>query len=374
MRRLDVAAAAILVVVAAISAGRAWTGPIDWTPDGYFYEAQVREIRGADRAAALHGVFAGPLTAERRARERAALAPRDRRVSSARWVSYSARFYRRRWTVPLLAAAVYPLFGTRSLDLVSIVGYLAAAVALYALARLRFGPLPSAVAATIATLLPQYRAAALSPLTDSWGVALEALCIVLAVRFCRSGRRLHALLFALAVVALAFTRDNAAVVALALLAVGVRSRRALALGAVAAVAAVIPSLAFGTHYAVLLAYTLAQSHVPPSTSLSWSLHHYDDGLRALVRGLDSPRRFGIPPVTGIGLLVGIVGLVAVRRGGLAWWVLVASVAAGIAFMLSLPQEGYRIALVLLPAAAAGFAALASALLERRKSPVRSVPG
>lgn len=373
MRRPDVAAAAILVVVAAISAWGAWTGPVAWTPDGYFYEAQVREVRGADRAAALRAVFTGPLTADRRARERATLAPRDRRVSSARWVDYSARFYRRRWTVPLLAAAVYPLFGTRSLDLVSIVGYLVAAVALYALARLRFGPLPSAAAATVATLLPQYRAAALAPLTDSWGIALEALCIVLAVRFCRGGRRTHAVLFAFAVVALAFTRDNAVVVALALLAVGIRSRRALALGAVAAVAAVIPSLAFGTHYAVLLAYTLAQSHVPPSTNFSWSLHHYDDGLRALLRGLSSPRRFGIPPVTGIGLLAGLVGLFALRRGGLAWWVLVATVAAGIAFMLSLPQEGYRIALVLLPGATAGFAAVVAVLLERSKSPVNAVP-
>jgi hypothetical protein len=273
----------------------------------------------------------------------------------------------------LLAAAVYPLFGTRSLDLVSIVGYLVAAVALYALARLRFGPLPSAVAATVATLLPQYRTAALAPLTDSWGIALEAVCVVLAVHFCRNGRRMHAVLFAIAIAALAFTRDNAAVVALALLAVGVRSRRALVLGAVAAVAAAIPSLTFGTHYAVLLAYTLAQSHIPPSTSFSWSLDHYDDGLRALLHGLDSPRRFGIPPVTGIGLLVGLVGLFALRRGGLAWWVLVASVAAGIAFMLSLPQEGYRIALVLLPAATAGFAAIVSTLVQRRKSPVNAVP-
>jgi hypothetical protein len=373
MRRLDVAAAAILVAVAAISAGRAWTGPIAWTPDGYFYEAQVREVRGAESGAALRAVFDGRLTAARRARERATLAPRDRRVSNAAWVRYSARFYRRRWSVPLLAAAVYPVFGTRSLELVSLLGYLVAAVALYAVARLRFGPLPSAIAATVATLLPQYRAAALSPLTDSWGIALEALCIVLAVWFCRSGRRLHAALFALAVFALAFTRDNAAVVALALLAVGIRSRRALVLGAVAAVAAVIPSLTFGTHYAVLLAYTLAQSHIPPSTSLSWSLHHYDDGLRALARGLDSPRRLGIPPVTGIGLLVGIAGLLGLRRGGTAWWLLVASLAAGVAFMLSLPQESYRIALVLLPAATAGFAALAALLLERRKSPVNGVP-
>ena len=118
---------------------------------------------------------------------------------------------------------------------------------------------------------------------------------------------------------------------------------------------------------------LARARRGDQRAFALLVRHYDDGLRALAHGLSSPRRFGVPPVTGIGLLAGLVGLFALRRGGLAWWMLVASVAAGIAYMLSLPQEGYRISLVLLPAATAGFAAIASVLLQRRKSPVNAVP-
>ncbi len=359
----DWIAVAAVVAIAAISAAPAWTGPVDWTPDGYFYEAQTLELRGASADAALASVFTGPLTADRRARERAQLAPRDRRVANRAWVRYSARFYRRRWTVPLAAAAVYPLFGTRSLDIVSLVGYLAAAAALYALARLRFGPIAAAAAAVVVSLLPQYRATALSPLTDTWGVALEALCLVLAIQYCRTGRRALAAAWPVAMLALAFTRDNAAAVALALLVVGIRSKRALALGVVGAIAAAVPSLWFGTHYPVLLAYTLADSHIPPSTSLSWSAHHYWNGVDTMLRGLATPLRRGIPPVTGVGLLVGLVALIAVPRG-LFRTILVASVGASVVFMLSLPQDGYRIALVLLPAAAAGYAALVTRVSNR----------
>ena len=240
---------------------------------------------------------------------------------------------------------------------------LATAGALYALARLRFGPVTSAIAAVAVSLLPQYRAAALSPLTDSWGVALEALVLALAVQYCRTGRRALAVAWPVAMLALAFTRDTAALVALALLAVGLRSRRALALGAVGAAAALVPSLWFGAHYPALLAYTLADSHIPPSTSLGWSAHHYWDGVDRMLHGFVSPRRYGVPPMTGIGLAVGLAGLFAVGRGRYRA-IVAACAASGLLFILALPQAGFRIALVLVPPAAAGAAALV-ALCSRK---------
>lgn len=357
-----VGAVAFVAAVAVLSAWPAWRGPIDWTTDGYFYESQVREVRGAAAQDARASVFAGSLTADRRARERATLAPRDRRVANAAWVRYSARFYRRRWTVPLAAAGVRPLFGTRSLEVVSLLGYVAAAVALYALARLRFGVAASAAAAALVTLLPQYRAAALSPLTDSWGVALEALALLVAVRF-RPGARLWSAAWPAVMLLLAFTRENAAVVALALLLVGVRSRRALALGATGAVIAAVPSLVFGVHYRVLLAYTLDDSRVPPSTSTHWILDHYGHGIHRMLHGLATPVRHGLPPVTGIGMLVGLAGLLVLPRGRFAS-IVAASAAASVLFMLALPQAGYRIALVLVPAVAVGYASLVAAVSRR----------
>jgi Dolichyl-phosphate-mannose-protein mannosyltransferase len=361
--RRDGLAALAVAAVAGLSSVPAWSGPVDWTPDGYFYEAQVRELRGVSSQAALASVFQGPLTAARRARERASLPPAQRRVANPEWVRYSARFYRRRWVVPLLAAAIDPLAGTRSLALVSIVGYLAAAVAIYALLRRRFSAPASALAAAAATLVPQYRSASLEPLTDSWGVALEALCLLLGLRYLETGRRALLALWPAAMLVLAFTRDNAAVVVLALLVLAVRSRRALLLAAVAAVAAVIPSLAFGTHLKVLLAYTLDGSRIPPSTSWTWSVHHYWHGVETMLRGFATPLRHGVPPLTGLALLAGLLALLLLRRGGDGFRkLLLASLPASAVFLLSLPQEGFRIAFVVLPAAAAGYAVVAERLV------------
>src|SRR5205823_3701606 len=111
-----------------------------WGTDSVFYEAQVLELEGADAAEARRqaiAVYAGAGASEDELRP----------FRNERWVSESARNYRRRWAVPVAAAAASPIFGDRSLLLVSLAGYVATGIALFALLRRRFGQLPSMAAA-----------------------------------------------------------------------------------------------------------------------------------------------------------------------------------------------------------------------------------
>jgi hypothetical protein len=57
---------------------------------------------------------------------------------SARWMNYASAFFRRRWVVPLLAAAAFPPLHERSLYIVTILGFLLTAPLLYLLLRQRF--------------------------------------------------------------------------------------------------------------------------------------------------------------------------------------------------------------------------------------------
>ena len=91
-------------------------GPIEWNPDALFYQAQTREVLGESRFQALDHVFASNLAARSDASEHY-LPPRLRYTDNPSWVDYSSRFYRRRWIVPLMAAALTPLRGTAALSM-----------------------------------------------------------------------------------------------------------------------------------------------------------------------------------------------------------------------------------------------------------------
>ena len=116
----------------------AFHDPVEWTPDALYYQARVLEIRGEDNA--VDKVFEGPLSAELRARD-------PGHTGNQTWVDYNEPFYERRVAVPLAAAALYPVDQERSLLDISLVGYIAAVLALFGLLLLRFR---IAVAATVA--------------------------------------------------------------------------------------------------------------------------------------------------------------------------------------------------------------------------------
>ena len=113
--------------------------------------------------------------------------------------------------MPVVAAALDPWLGVRGLKAASLLGYVLLAPFLYLLVRLWFPPLPAGVATGVALLLEPLRVWSASPLTDSWGLALQcaalsAGCLVLA----RGARWLPA--WAAAVLLLGFTRDATAFV------------------------------------------------------------------------------------------------------------------------------------------------------------------
>ncbi len=98
--------------------------------------------------------------------------------------------------MPLAGAALYPLEGDRSLLDISLAGYVASLLALFALLMLRFRLAVAAGVTIAASFLPALVHHSSFPLTDSWGLALETSAFAAAIltldrgrRGCRSGSR-----------------------------------------------------------------------------------------------------------------------------------------------------------------------------------------
>ncbi|HEX3738072.1 MAG TPA: hypothetical protein VHV53_11060 [Solirubrobacterales bacterium] len=205
---------ALVLLVAALASLHAWVSPVRWSdPDFLYYQAKALSFRGQDEHTALHEAFASPLADEVLAGERAELredpaAPR--KFTNPHWIDYSSRFYHRRILVPLMAAAIYPIFGLRSVLTMSLIGYLLISLALFALLRRRFGLWTSAVVAGVCVLAPPLRHASFVPGTDSWGLLLEICALLAAVlTFDRGSRWIAAWFVSLA--ALSVTRDDSVV-------------------------------------------------------------------------------------------------------------------------------------------------------------------
>jgi hypothetical protein len=303
----------LLVVLAVGLTWQDWRGHYYWGVDSVFYEAQTLELRGADADQARRQAI---VTYANSGVPEHALEP----FRNEQWVAASAQNYRRRWTVPALAAAVWPAFGERSLLLVSLAGYVAAGLAIFALLRQRFGRVPSVTAAAAILLLPPFRQWADYPLTDSWGVAIEALALLAAVLVVDRGRRWLPLWFG-SMLLLSLTRDATLVVlaAVAWLALRERSRRALGLLVVGALAAAPVPLHFGPPFRVALAYDLNGSWPASHPTWSFVLDHYWKPLRWQAwwdyhTHLDPPNTRVLSTI----FLLGVVLLLARRsRGELA---------------------------------------------------------
>ncbi|HZT91189.1 MAG TPA: hypothetical protein VFA05_04035 [Gaiellaceae bacterium] len=302
MRRF--AAPAALAVLAVALSWSHWTGAVQWTPDGLFYESQARELVGTPAQQARHDVFFGALGRS--------VADPAHRLQDPRWIAFAARFYRRRWVVPALSDVLRPLFGVRSLLIVSLLAYVASGLLAYALARRRFGVAASAAAGAFTLWYPPLRSWAAFPLTDSSGVAALLLALLACERALHGPRRRVAVWTA-AVLLVAFTRDTAVIAAAAGLAVAAvhRTRRAAAIGAAGVLAALPAPLLFGAPLRATLAFTFSGNQVPVVDTWHSVLHAYPTFVRWMFE-TDFPFASSMRVDA---VLVGLVALLAVKPSG-----------------------------------------------------------
>lgn len=401
---VDLRRAAPVVLVLAVGvwfSWHSWVAQPAWWPDAVYYEAQSHELTGADAHAERTKLFAGPLGH--------AIPGRDARLSDPEWIEWASRLYRRRWVVPALDAALRPVAGLRALEVVTLLGYLAAGLVTYLFVRLRARPWPAAAAACAVLWFPPLRETFATPGTDALGLATVGLCLLVAT-WALSGGRGRLAVWAGSVLLLAFTRD-ASVIALAAAAgaaLVVRSRRSVELLAVGAAVAVPITLFTGAPIRDTIAFAFNGRTVPQDTSWSFILARWLPSFRTMMRvdfdlahslplfaagalvlacafvhggQLAALRRFVLllalaafavivflgpavfeaegrryPLQAGQLLLVALVPLVLDRRRDRVSGVLAGGLAGAGAYVLVQPQiTDLRIALVLLPFAAVGVA-------------------
>ncbi len=354
-----------------------WSHDYQWKPDSLFYEAQLLRVQGTPKQEALHRVFTGPLAAPRVQQELRDTPPDRRTVASPTWVRYSERFYDRRWLVPALGAAVEPALGTDALRAVSLAGYVLVGLFVYGLLALRFRPWVAAAGALGTLALGPLRYWSLLPLTDSFGVALEAAALAVAVLALRRPRPWLAV-FAATMLALSFTRDATIVVVAGLAWVAFRARTRTSLAVLATgVAASLPApVIFGAPAREILAYTLNQFRPPPNPSWGFIRSRYVDGEKGMVK--DDLTYLLHHPYVGLFAAGGIVALYAIRRRGDVGASLARAGVVGATILLLFAPNftALRLELPFVPLAAYGVALALDALgleVERRRAPRGPVP-
>jgi hypothetical protein len=352
-----------------------WESP-QWNPDALFYEAQVHELQGEGRYQALDRVFASDLASREKARE-GALAPSLQRIDNPAWVDYSSRFYRRRWTVPLLADAFSPVGGTDSLEDVSLIGLALIAPLAYLLLRSRFAPLVSVASAVFCALLPPLLALAPHPNTDTWGLALLLAALIVALRLHTGGWRWLPL-WILVILVLSFTRDETivALTGVAWLAFSNRSRVLLAATGTGVLASLVAPLLFASPIKENLAYVLNDYRIPTHATWSAIISKYPSALGSLIK-LDFryPVESVVPVLTfamGIVVLGGLAMLLFRRKQSSALVMLARGsvVGAAITILVSVNYTSMRLELVFVPAVAVGIGLLLEYLLARVTQPTR----
>ena len=355
-----------LLLLAALSLGHHWGGPISWETDGLFYQAKTEQILGAGGKAARRDVFGGPLSSYERGIE-AREPDEPKRVSDPAWVEYSAPFYARRLLLPLIAAALKPVLGLRALEVLSLLGFVLIPPLLFWLLRRRLSLGVSAAVAATVILWPPLREWSVFPLSDSTGVALLIAAILCALFAVERGPR-WLVPWTLCVAGLALTRDDAfmpVLASLALLAVR-RDRRSLALAGCGMGAAVAALAAHGVSISTGLNYVYANHAVPSETGWGAAISGYPSNLAHQAgRYLEYAAANPHVVLATIGGVVAAFSL-APRRDPLT--VLVWATFPGYLLLLAVGPSfsGFRYELVLLPLIAFGYAQLA----ERARAYVR----
>ena len=352
MRRtsLTLLVALALAAVALLSMSDTLRDPVRWTPDALFYQARVLELQGTDREQALRETFQGPKGDALRAID-------PTRSGDPEWVSYNAQFYERRVAVPAAAAVLEPAAGDRALLDLSVAGYIAAILAIFALLLLRFS-LPIAGAVALATIaMPALSNHAGFPLTDSWGVALMTAALACGYLALERGRR-WVIGWAVAVLLLAFTRDSALVLVLAAawLTLTQRSKVSAWMLGTGVVASASVALLFAMPMRELLAMMLNDAQPDPGASWVSIAERYPAAIVDMLQADGGYVRNGAW-LSALFLLAGLALLFVLGRGSRASSgisLLKATAVAGALYVLAVPIfSAFRIELVLVPMAAFG---------------------
>jgi hypothetical protein len=366
-------------VVVAVVAAPGFVKLDEPNSDGLFYEVEKLRIQGHSEAEATRMVFEAPI-----ARQTAAIEdePDEPRVLDPAWVDYSKRFYRRRWLVPALAAAVEPVVGDepgRALRVASLIGYVLVAPVLFLLLRRRFSTWLSAGLAVACTLAPPVYKWSLGMRVDSWGLMLEALGLLAAVLVKDLGRR-WLVLWVAAIAALSITRDATAILVPAVLWLVIVERRYpdalrtnLALLGTGVAAALPAFVLGGAPVRDNLAYVISGYNIPDESSWSFVASGYLDQLwRTISTDLSYPADFSLPAAVvlyaGIGLAaVALAAVVARPSRGDPYFSLMKAAIPGCLLLLLLANnpQAYRLELVFVPVVAVGLAFLAVKLLAGR---------
>jgi len=190
-----------------------------------------------------------------------------------------------------------------------------------------------------------------------------------------------------AVLTTTVTRDTTPVllVAAIVVALSIRSRRAVALAGTGILAALPAPLIFGASLREQIAYTFNSNHIPQDSSWGFIISEYPQHVRDALQGTWSyltssdpsylPGYGGVLIPLAIPLLIGIAIVLSVRfppprdpfpiliRGALL---------GGVAYLLVLPHFSLlRYELVLLPVAGVGIAVGVESLIERLRAAPRS---
>jgi hypothetical protein len=367
--------AAALAALCCLAVWPAFHDPVEWTPDALYYQARVLELRGEDNA--VDKVFEGPLAAELRQRD-------PGHTGNETWVEYNEPFYERRVAVPLAAAAIYPVTEERSLLDLSLVGYIAAVLALFGLLLLRYRIALAATVAAAAALLPPLTHHSSFPLTDSWGLALEIVALGAAILALERGLGWLPLWIG-AIALLAFTRDSMwiPIFAVGWLALRSRSRVPVTLFATGIAAALPALLLFTTPVRDLLALLVNDSEPSSDTSWGFIASHYPGALVELVRANVGFLRRG-EWYTALFLVGGVLTLLLLvwRRPDVrnrATTLMTAGAVLALGYVLAAPVfSAFRLELVFVPMAAWGVALagerVAAWLGERDVALARRVAG
>jgi hypothetical protein len=361
-----VALAFLIVLASAVAVRHYTTAPTQWAnPDSVFYQAQLLSLRGEETSPAA--VYNSPLGAS----ARFFFERTDREVNDA------GRFYERRLLVPAIGALLYPVADDRSLQVASLIGYVLVGVALFLLLRLRFEVWVAAAVAAVVVLAPPVRDTGFLPMTDSWGLALQALTFLFAVCALKGDRRWLAALF-VASLALALSRDNGLALAMATgwIALTDRTRRALAVVAVIAAGTFLPPLVSRVSAVDYLAWTLNGFREIQHDRVGFIAEHWPDAtwerLTWLATGYwDTPAHVG----TMLLAIAALAGLAMTDRQDVYFRIARAGIVGGLAVIVlaAAPPGGFRIELVFVPFLAVGLARLAQAAALRLAAATRAPP-